>query len=129
MKTWTWIVGGGRLGVVVGLLLASGVSVAQQPIRNPSAVAFLCPDHAQDTEHEIDIVRVSDAQVVATLLGGDPPLNAQNEVVVPINVQPIAFGQYQFVARAVAGTVKSANSVPSDIWERTPGAPSKPEAR
>ena len=116
----------GVLGVCL-LGLASPV-FAQTPLKNPSAIAFQCVDHATDDQHEIDIVRASDGVVVATILGGDPPL-VNNEVVIPINVQPVAFGQYRFIARAVAVGVRSENSVPSEIWERTPGAPSKPEAR
>ena len=97
---------------------------AQSPlIKNPSAVAFLCPDHGADDQHEIDIVRVSDGVVMQTLLGGDPPLSPAGEVVIVVNVMPVSFGSYRFVVRAVAGAVKSDSSVPSDIWERAPGRP------
>ena len=108
------------LYVLASMVLGTGF--AQTPIKNPSAVAFLCPDHATDDQHEIDIVRVSDGVVIQTILGGDPPLVA-GEVVIPVNVMPVAFGQYRFVARAVAGIIKSNNSVPSDVWERAPGPP------
>ena len=110
--------------IVVGLMLILPIAVsAQGVIKNPSALAFICPDHALDDGHEVDIVRESDGVVVATLLGGDPPLNAAGEVAIAVNVQPIAFGQYRFVARAVAGTVKSDSSLPSMLWERAPGRP------
>jgi hypothetical protein len=107
------------------LLVVLAVSTpGQVVIKNPSALAFLCPDHAGDDQHEIDIVRVSDGVVVQTLLGGDPP-EVGGEVVVPVNVQPVAFGRYTFRARAVAGLIKSDNSVPSAEWERAPGPPSR----
>jgi len=93
-------------------------------VKNPRGVGFTCPDHALDNDHEIDIIRASDGSLVQTILGGDPPADATGEVVVMVNVQPIAFGQYRFVVRAVAGTLKSDNSAASPIWERAPGAPS-----
>ena len=112
----------------LGLLIPS-LAAAQAPVKNPSGVAFLCPDHATDDGHEVDIIRESDGVVIQTLAVGDPPLNAQGEVEVAINVQPVAFGQYRFTVRAVAGTLKSVNSVLSDLWERVPGQPSKPVLR
>ena len=33
--------------------------------------------------------------------------------------------RYRFVARAVAGAIKSDNSAPSAEWERAPGPPSR----
>ncbi|HAM59502.1 MAG TPA: hypothetical protein DCQ64_30475 [Candidatus Rokubacteria bacterium] len=109
------------MGVMV---LLSAVSLsAQGPPKNPSQIAFFCPDHDRDDQHEIDVVRVSDGVVIATLLGGDPPLTG-TEVVVDLNVQPVAFGSYRFVVRAVAGPLRSANSDPSEVWERVPGRPS-----
>lgn len=99
------------------------------PIKNPSGIAFTCPDHDRDDQHELDIVKESDGSLLQTLLLGDPPASATGEVVGSINVQPIAFGQYRFVLRAVAGALKSENSLPSDIWERVPGRPSMPIPR
>lgn len=115
------------LSVMLALVCAQ--AMGQTPVRNPSGIAFLCPDHDRDDQHEVDIVRESDGVVVQTLLVGDPEALPGAEVVVSVNVQPIALGSYRFVVRAVAGAVKSDNSVPSDIWERAPGAPSKPEPR
>lgn len=106
----------------LAVVLCASPAFAQAGIKNPSALAFTCPDHALDNQHEIDIVR-ADGTVVQTILGGDPPLNAAGEVVVPVNLQPIAFGTYTFVARAVSGTSKSDNSAPSATWERAPGKP------
>jgi len=104
-------------------LCGMAIPIAAQTIKNPTAVAFTCPDHARDDQHEIDIVRVSDGAVIQTILGGDPD-EVSGEVTVAINVQPVAFGQYQVIVRAVAGLLKSDNSNPSAIWERTPGRPS-----
>lgn len=111
------------------LLLLALLQTGGGMINNPSAVSFTCPDHATDTGHEIDIVRESDGVVIQTINGGDPPLNANNEVVIPLNVQPVAFGQYRITVRAVAGELKSENSPLSDLWQRVPGAPSKPVVR
>lgn len=111
-----------RLWLLVGICLVP-VAGSAQTLSNPRSVIFTCPDHAQDDQHEIDIVRVSDGVVVATILGGDPPATTAGDVVIPVNVQPVAFGSYRFVARAVAGTLKSANSAPSPTWNRVPGEP------
>lgn len=111
------------LCAVLMLTILSPVSWAQTPIKNPSGVIFACLDHALDDQHEVDIVRQSDGVVVQTLLVGDPPANAVGDVVVSVNVQPVAFGQYVFRVRAVAGTLKSDTSDPSPVWERAPGKP------
>src|SRR5687768_11555174 len=103
------------------LELAFTILQATAPI-NPVGVAFTCPDHALDTEHEVDVLDSSGA-VIQTILGGDPPLNAQNEVEIRLNVQPIAFGEYRFRVRAVAGSIKSVDSETSELWRRAPGAP------
>ena len=101
-----------RLGLSLGwLLVGSSVLWAQAPVRNPTGLAFQCLDHDRDDQHEIDIVRESDGMVVATLLGGDPPADAAGEI------------------RAVAGTIRSDNSLPSDIWDRAPGRPGQPVPR
>jgi hypothetical protein len=94
-------------------------------IINPSGLRFTCPDHAQDTDHEVDIINVETGQVEATLLVGDPPADAAGDVVVTLNIQPIKFGQKRFQVRAVAGAEKSDNSPLSDVWRRSPGSPGK----
>lgn len=108
------------------------LAIAQVPpppvVKNPRQLAFVCPDHDRDDQHEIDIVRESDGAVIQTLLVGDPPV-VSGEVIADVNVQPVAFGEYRFIVRAVAGTLKSASSAPSDVWERAPGTPSKPIPR
>lgn len=112
------------LSVSSGIVLCGiGGANAQLPVKNPSVLAFQCPDHDRDDSHEIDIVRVADGSVIQTLAGGDPAADAAGEVTIAVNVQPVAFGQYRFVVRAAAGSVKSDDSAPSAIWERTPGKP------
>lgn len=112
-------------GVCVGLVLLVVPTElwAQTPVKNPSGVAFLCPDHATDDGHEVDIIRESDGVVIQTLTVGDPPLNTAGEVEVAINVQPIAKGLYRFAVRAREGTSISDTSLPSPIWDRAPGRP------
>ena len=95
-------------------------------VRNPTQVTFMCPDHDQDTGHELDIVNAVTGAVVQTLALGDPPADAQGNVMFAINVQPVQFGTYIVRARSTANGVKSANSPDSDVWERVPGPPSKP---
>lgn len=110
------------------LLGAASVLEAQTTTyRNPSTIEFECPDHATDDGHEVDIVRVSDNVVVQTLNVGDPAAvgtaNNMPTVRVTLNVQPVTFGTYRFVVRAIAGTSESENSAPSPNWERVPGRP------
>lgn len=119
--------------VAACLLLVLGQAGAAQtpaPVKNPSVVVFECPDHDRDTDHEIDILRASDGAVIQTLQVGDPPADGSGNVTVKLNVQPIAFGTYWLVVRAVvteAGTtVRSVNSANSDTFERVPGPPGKP---
>jgi hypothetical protein len=109
--------------ILLGLLsLAASVS-AQAPINNPTTIGFTCPDHAQDDGHRVEIVSPAGV-VVQTLDIGDPAANASGEVIVDLNVQPIAFGAgYTFRVRALAGTVSSDPSAPSTAWNRIPGRP------
>lgn len=105
----------------------AGVSYGQTTIKNPSGLAFTCPDHSLDDNHEIDIVRESDGTVVQTLLVGDPSTDpTTGEVIVTVNVMPVTFGRYRFIVRSVASGVRSDNSTPSDIWERAPQSTGKP---
>jgi hypothetical protein len=96
------------------------------PVRNPSGVMFTCPDHALDDGHEEDIVDSVTGVVVQTIQGGDPAADAQGNVSIALNVQPVKFGTYTFVVRAKAGALMSPNSVPSDVWQRSPGQPGQP---
>lgn len=97
-----------------------------QTVRNPSAVIFTCPDHDRDTGHEIDIVNMVTGLVVQTISAGDPPADANGDVTVPLNVQPVAFGEYVIRARATFGVLTSRDSEPSAVWQRVPGQPGRP---
>ena len=94
-------------------------------VKNPTSVEFTCPDHAQDSGHEIDIINASGV-VIQTLQAGDPAADSNGVVKVSVNVQPVQFGSYTVVVRATFSGVKSSDSPASDVWERVPGAPSKP---
>ena len=107
------------------LLLAPTAALAQiPPVKNPTGLEFTCPDHATDTGHEVDIIN-SAGTVIQTLSVGDPA-EVAGKVTVKVNVQPITFGTYTFKVRALAGTIKSLDSVASDPWDRVPGQPGKP---
>lgn len=107
------------------VLLASSATAQTPPVKNPTGLEFTCPDHATDDGHEVDIVRESDGAVIQTISAGDPA-EVAGKVTVTLNVQPVAFGVYRFVVRALAGTLVSSNSPSSDTWERVPGRPGKP---
>jgi hypothetical protein len=118
------------LGGLIAAVLVFGVPAqTQDVVKNPSALAFVCPDHGLDDAHEIAIVRVSDGAVIQTIAAGDPAATPQGEVVVPINVQPVAFGRYTFRARAIAAGVAGDWSEDSNVWERAPGRPTNLIAR
>lgn len=119
--------------ILMVLLVLFGAAAAQAqtpPVKNPRGVQFTSVDHnnASTTGYELDIKAEATGTVIQTLA-----VTKANTIVLPngdiqinVNVQPIAFGDYRFVARTVAGTIKSADSVPSDVWTRAPGAPGKP---
>jgi hypothetical protein len=100
-------------------------AMLQVPVTNPRAVIFTCPDHAQDTGHEIDIVNAQGV-VIQTLTAGDPAADTAGDVEIPINVQPVTFGSYTVRVRATFGAIKSLSSDPSAVWERSPGKPGTP---
>ena len=111
------------------LVVATPVAAQVPPVKNPTGIAFTpSPDHAALTSYEADI-RSSAGTVVQTISLGKPAPNASGEIVVTLNVQPIAFGTYTIVVRSLAGSLSGPPSVPSDAWERVPGAPSKPTMR
>lgn len=111
------------------------VAMQIPPVKNPRHVILMCDDSQnvtltcadakQVTSYELDILR-PDLTVVQTLTVPAVPPDASNQIDLPVNVQPTAFGSYTFVARAVAGSIKTSNSPNSDPWERAPGPPSKP---
>jgi len=98
-----------------------------QGVTNPTLLTFTSVDWAQVDRHELDIVRTSDNVVVQTLTDNGP--YTSQDISVGINVMPVAFGEYQFVARAYAGTLRSDDSDPSNLWDRVPGRPSRPDAQ
>ena len=114
------------LVVVLALsVCATGVQTQTPPVKNPSGVTFVSPDHDTITNYEVDIVIASTGSVLTTIVAGKGTLS-NGVVTLPLNVQPIVFGTYTLRVRAVASpTLKSDDSDASDPWERVPGAPSK----
>lgn len=109
------------------LLLVPSLAMAQA--KNPTKATFQPgPDAALVTGYELDIVNAA-GTVVQTMVFPAQPADANGEVTLTINVQPVAFGDYTAVVRNVVGSVKSANSLPSEMWQRVPGAPSKPKVQ
>jgi len=115
--------------IAVVVIISSVPIVAEAqvpPVKNPTQLAFTSVDHAASTGYEIDIVTPT-AAVLQTLTIAKAATTVLNgEVLVTVNVQPVTFGTYTFVARTLVNTLKSSNSLPSDSWERAPGQPSKP---
>lgn len=113
---------------LLSMLTMSGAQAQTVVVRNPTKVMVSsCPDHDLDTGHQVDILD-STGVVVATLDAGDPAAAADGSVTFTISVQPIKFGAYRFVVRAMAGSVRGDDSVASEVWDRAPGAPAKPIA-
>lgn len=122
-----------KLVGLLTLLLSLTVGVVEaQAIKNPSALAFTSADHdvATVTGYEIDITNATTGALVQTItvLKANTTKLPTGEIRVTLNVQPVSFGTYRFVARTITSTatIKSDNSVSSDTWDRAPGAPSKP---
>jgi len=121
------------LSVAAALLIVCAAAPASaqtsEPVRNPRAVAFTSADHDRVDRYEIDVV-APDGTVLQTItvLRAETTVEGA-EVVVRLNIQPIAWGAYTFVARAVAGTLRSENSVPSPVWERGPMQLGQPQPR
>jgi hypothetical protein len=113
----------GRL--IIALLLTLPVaSAAQTTVKNPSLLVFVSPDHAIVTAYELDLVRASDNATIYTLVVPKSQTRIIGpDVEIDIHVQPVPFGSYKIVVRAVVGTLKSDNSAPSDVWERVPETP------
>ena len=115
--------------------LASAQTTA--PIQNPTLIAFTpSPDHANIAAYQVIIMQ--GATVVQTLDIGKPnPCAAScpagvavGEASAVINVQPINFGSYTIVMKAVAQGITGPASTPTDPWERAPGPPGgKPKVR
>ena len=110
------------------IAIASLQAAPPPPPKNPTVVEFFCQDHDRDDQHELKILQVvgTNRVIITTILLGDPPIDPVDGLVrTTINVQPIAFGQYVATVNAIAGTDKSADSDESNLFERSPGKPSK----
>lgn len=115
--------------LALALVIASAAPIAAQTVQNPTRIVFTpSADHDAISEYEADIV-TADGKVLQTINLGKPPVDAANECTATINVQPVAFGRYTVVMRAVAAGIRGPNSAPSNTWERAPGAPSKARAQ
>jgi len=98
-----------------------------QDVVNPSEVRFeLSVDHSLVTSYEVDLVDSSGA-IEATIPLGKPTGVAGQDVTVSINVQPITFGTYTGVFRAVFDpTIASVDVPATNNAIRQPGGPSNP---
>jgi hypothetical protein len=117
--------------VILAAVLAAPAFQAEPAVKNPTIAEFVCPDHDRDDQHELTIYQNTAAGVaITTILLGDPVADPATGLIrVSINVQPIEFGSYYARLVAVAGGLKSDPSVASNVFERVPGAPSKPGIR
>jgi hypothetical protein len=116
------------LGVLLlGVLLLASPATAQT-IRNPSAATFTAsPDHAQISSYTIGYFLPGATDPVQTADLGKPTPDATQTCSVTLNVMPLTFGAaYVAKVKAVAGTVASDWSTPSNPFDRVPGPPSKP---
>lgn len=115
------------LFILLALALSVASAGAQTIVKNPTKAIFNPgPDNALITSYEIDIIK-TDGTVAQTLSFPKQAVDANGEVTLSINVQPVAFGDYTAVVRNVFGAYKSINSAPSDLWQRVPGQGGKPK--
>ncbi len=124
-----------RLLLVLGFSFGVSIVAAQTRVVNPNALIFIpSVDHATLTSYEADIVNSSGA-IVQTISLGKPVPNSNNEITVPLNVQPVSFGTYTIRVRSMgvdAATKAPISGVPStatEQWDRSPGPPSKPRTQ
>lgn len=122
--------------LAVALLACAAPALAQ--VRNPTAAEFQSQDHnnTEVTGYEIVIWTCADtACATRTQLQTIPiaksaivpiPNTSPQEYRATLQVQPIAFGRYIAFIRVMAGTLASDFSLPSEVWLRGPGSPSKP---
>lgn len=111
---------------VILLIVGLATVRSQVVIKNPTGIEFDSIDHNLATSYEWDIrTEPGNVNVQTLTFSNNPPIPLVNgKVVIKINVQPISFGRYRFVGRTVVNSVKSDDSMSSDVWERAPGAPS-----
>jgi hypothetical protein len=110
-------------------LLLLPVLASAQAVKNPTKAIFAPgADAALVTGYELDILNGAGV-VVQTMTFPKQVSDANGEVTLTINVQPVTFGSYTCVVRNVYNAIKSVNSNPSDAWERAPGQPAKPKVQ
>lgn len=120
-----------KIVLTLAFLALPLVAAAQTPAvpKNPTTLMFTpSTDDAQVTAYEVDIVQTSDGAVIQTLSIPRESFQmlATGDLQTRVNVQPVKFGHYVVKVRAVATALKSEDSLPSNEWERVPGAPSRP---
>ncbi len=116
------------------LAVVTSASAQTAPVKNPSTLIFeVSPDHDHPDAlgYEADIVRTTDDVVIQTINVGRPTPDANRDASVPINVQPVAFGEYYVVLRFIAVSptgvrTVSENSERSNTWQRVAGPPRRP---
>jgi hypothetical protein len=119
--------------LAVCVLVVPSLAQAQtDPPKNPTKIEFACPDHDQDHDHELKVLRIEGGNkvIITTLLLGDPAASPDGIVRTSINVQPIAFGEYiarvnAVVKPATGSPLKSEDSPESNQFSRVPGSPSR----
>lgn len=125
----------GILILFVTCLALATPAAAQTKIQNPTLIAFTpSPDHALISNYRAEILSSAGA-VMATIDLGKPAICLVasgaclgipvGDIPAAIQVQPIAFGSYTIVVRAMAGTIAGVPSPPTEVFDRAPGAPSK----
>lgn len=117
-----------KISILVGVfVLVFSSQISAQTVRNPTTLTFDSVDFDKVDRAELAITRQSDQAVVQTLVSPGPW--AAMTVVVSINVQPVAFDTYVIRARVCKDALCSDWSEPSNVWDRVPGKPSKPDAK
>src|SRR5262245_11373301 len=104
------------ISIIVALAIAAPSS-AQTPVRNPTLLLFEYAEHTADylTGYEVDVRNATTGAVIQTIAVAKADTKfdqTTTTVTVTLNLQPVKFGTYTCVVRAVAnnGTDKSDNS-------------------
>lgn len=117
-----------RLCLAVVFLMVASAAFAQA-VTNPTKAEFTASlDHASITLYEIAWFNGA-TQVGVPVDLGKPTPDANQLCSVTINTQPLAFATYTAKVRAKAGTVYSEWSLPSNFFDRVPGAPGGPTVK
>lgn len=95
-------------------------------LKNPREITFLHDDRGITTGYKVlvfkDVVPLG-ATPVDTYLPGLGTVNDKGEVVLRVNVQPLAVDTYRLVVVALSQAIESDPSVASEAWQRAPGKP------